>query len=101
MAFGSASVDPTTAAWYGSISRWDERNEPALRALADGVHGHGALCLSQMTHMGRRGTSTLTKRRHRRVAPVDGVRRPRRRAAGGRVQRARPAVPRGGRRRRP
>ena len=60
MTFGSASVDPTTAASYGSISLWDERNAPALRQLADGVHGHGARCISQMTHMGRRGTSTLT-----------------------------------------
>ena len=60
MTFGSASVDPATAASYGSIALWDERNEPALRALADGVHGHGALCMSQMTHMGRRGTSTLS-----------------------------------------
>ena len=60
MTFGSASVDPTTAASYGSISLWDERNEPELRRLADGVHRHGALCMSQMTHMGRRGTSTLT-----------------------------------------
>jgi 2,4-dienoyl-CoA reductase-like NADH-dependent reductase (Old Yellow Enzyme family) len=60
MTFGSASVDPTTAASYGSIALWDERNEPALRALADGVHDHGARCISQMTHMGRRGTSTLT-----------------------------------------
>ncbi len=60
MTFGSASVDPTTAASYGSISLWDERNEPALRALADGVHGNGARCMSQVTHMGRRGTSTLT-----------------------------------------
>jgi 2,4-dienoyl-CoA reductase-like NADH-dependent reductase (Old Yellow Enzyme family) len=60
MTFGSASVDPTTAASYGSISLWDEHNEPALRALAGGVHRHGALCMSQMTHMGRRGTSTLT-----------------------------------------
>ena len=58
MTFGSASVDPTTEASYGSIALWDERNEPALRALADGVHGHGGLCMSQMTHMGRRGTST-------------------------------------------
>jgi 2,4-dienoyl-CoA reductase-like NADH-dependent reductase (Old Yellow Enzyme family) len=57
MTFGSASVDPTTAASYGSISLWDEANEPALRALADGVHRHGALVMSQMTHMGRRGTS--------------------------------------------
>ena len=36
MTFGSASVDPATEASYGSISLWDERNEPALRALADG-----------------------------------------------------------------
>ncbi len=57
MTFGSASVDPTTQASYGSIALWDERNEPALRALADGVHQHGALCISQMTHMGRRGHS--------------------------------------------
>ena len=38
MTFGSASVDPSTEASYGSIALWDERNEPALRALADGVH---------------------------------------------------------------
>ncbi len=60
MTFGSASVDPTTAASYGSISLWDERNEAELRRLADGVHRHGALCMSQLTHMGRRGTSTMT-----------------------------------------
>src|SRR5690349_3793054 len=57
MTFGSASVDPTTAASYGSVALWDESNEPALRALAAGVHEHGALCISQMTHMGRRGNS--------------------------------------------
>ena len=57
MTFGSASVDPSTAASYGSVALWDERNEPALRALADGVHEHGGVCMSQMTHMGRRGTS--------------------------------------------
>jgi len=60
MTFGSASVDPTTAASYGSIALWDERNEPALRALAEGVHRHGARSMSQMTHMGRRGTSTIS-----------------------------------------
>ena len=60
MTFGSASVDPSTEASYGSIALWDERNEPALRALADGVHEHGALVLSQATHMGRRGTSVIS-----------------------------------------
>jgi len=60
MTFGSASVDPTTAASYGSVSLWDERNEAELRRMADGIHRHGALCMSQLTHMGRRGTSTMT-----------------------------------------
>ena len=60
MTFGSASVDPSTEASYGSIALWDERNEPALRALADGVHEHGGLVMSQMTHMGRRGTSVIS-----------------------------------------
>jgi 2,4-dienoyl-CoA reductase-like NADH-dependent reductase (Old Yellow Enzyme family) len=60
MTFGSASVDPSTEASYGSVALWDERNEPALRALADGVHEHGGLVMSQMTHMGRRGTSAIS-----------------------------------------
>ena len=36
MTFGSATVDPTTAASYGSIALWDPRNEPQLRRIADG-----------------------------------------------------------------
>ncbi|HEX7347435.1 MAG TPA: FAD-dependent oxidoreductase, partial [Candidatus Limnocylindrales bacterium] len=60
MTFGSASVDPSTEASYGSIALWDERNEPALRALSDGVHAEGGLVISQMTHMGRRGTSAIS-----------------------------------------
>jgi 2,4-dienoyl-CoA reductase-like NADH-dependent reductase (Old Yellow Enzyme family) len=60
MTFGSASVDPDSAASYGSVSLWDPRNDDALRALADSVHAHGAVCMSQMTHMGRRGTSVLS-----------------------------------------
>ena len=50
-------VDPGSAASYGSVSLWDPRNDHALRALADGVHAHGGVCISQMTHMGRRGNS--------------------------------------------
>lgn len=60
MTFGSASVDPQSAASYGSVSLWDAQNDDALRALADGVHAHGALCMSQMTHMGRRGSSLVS-----------------------------------------
>jgi 2,4-dienoyl-CoA reductase-like NADH-dependent reductase (Old Yellow Enzyme family) len=60
MTFGSACVDPNTQASYGSIALWDERNEPMLRALAEGVHRHGALIMTQMTHMGRRGNSVTS-----------------------------------------
>jgi 2,4-dienoyl-CoA reductase-like NADH-dependent reductase (Old Yellow Enzyme family)/predicted NAD/FAD-dependent oxidoreductase len=60
MTFGSASVDPDSAASYGSVSLWDPQNDAALRALAEGVHAHGAVCMSQMTHMGRRGSSLLS-----------------------------------------
>jgi dimethylglycine catabolism A len=62
MTFGSAAVDPNSAAAYGSISLWDERNDDALRALARRVHEHGAVIMSQMTHMGRRGNSLLSGR---------------------------------------
>ena len=67
MAFGSASVDPSTAASYGAIALWNPENEPALRRLADGVHAHGGLVMSQMTHMGHRGSSKVE------LTPVRGV----------------------------
>jgi 2,4-dienoyl-CoA reductase-like NADH-dependent reductase (Old Yellow Enzyme family) len=60
MTFGSAAVDPHSAASYGSISLWDERNDKLLRELAERVHEHGALVISQMTHMGRRGNSLIS-----------------------------------------
>jgi 2,4-dienoyl-CoA reductase-like NADH-dependent reductase (Old Yellow Enzyme family) len=60
MTFGSAAVDPNSAASYGSISLFDERNDDAFRELARRVHGHGALVMTQMTHMGRRGNSLLS-----------------------------------------
>ena len=44
---------------YGSISLWDERNDKLLRELAERVHEQGALIMSQMTHMGRRGNSVI------------------------------------------
>lgn len=67
MTFGSATVDPTTTASYGSIALWDPANEPALRRIADGIHAHGGLVISQTTHMGHRGYS------RRQVSPVRGV----------------------------
>ncbi|QDI91110.1 NADH:flavin oxidoreductase [Salicibibacter halophilus] len=62
MTFGSASVYEESSASYGSISLWDERNEPLLKELADRVHAHGALIMSQATHMGRRADSSVSSR---------------------------------------
>lgn len=79
MTFGSASVDPTTAASYGAVALWDEQNEPHLRRMADEIHAHGSLVMSQATHMGNRassknsftpvrGVSTIPEPEHREVA---------------------------------
>jgi 2,4-dienoyl-CoA reductase-like NADH-dependent reductase (Old Yellow Enzyme family) len=51
MTFGSATVDPTTAASYGSIALWNAQNEPQLRRIAEGVHAHGGLVISQTTQL--------------------------------------------------
>lgn len=67
MAFGSASVDPTTSASYGAVALWDEHNEPQLRRMADEIHSHGSLLISQATHMGNRASSKNS------FAPVRGV----------------------------
>jgi len=67
MTFGSASVDPTTAASYGAVALWDEQNEPQLRRMAKEIHAHGSLLISQATHMGNRGSSKNT------FTPVRGV----------------------------
>lgn len=67
MTFGSATVDPNTTASYGSIALWDERNEPLLRRIAAEAHEHGAVVISQATHMGHRGSSKLS------LTPVRGV----------------------------
>lgn len=60
MTFGSASVHPRSAASYGSVSLWDPRNDELLRDLAERAHEHGALVMSQATHMGRRGSSQVS-----------------------------------------
>jgi 2,4-dienoyl-CoA reductase-like NADH-dependent reductase (Old Yellow Enzyme family)/thioredoxin reductase len=55
--FGSASVHRDSTPSYGCMRLWEAANEPMLEELADRVHAHGALILSQATHLGRRGQS--------------------------------------------
>ncbi|MDQ3044161.1 MAG: FAD-dependent oxidoreductase [Chloroflexota bacterium] len=57
--FGSCSVHPSSsvAEWSG-VANWDDSIIPDLAAMADVAHAHGAKIFCQLTHMGRRGTST-------------------------------------------
>src|SRR5262245_56805988 len=59
MCFGSASVHPTSPArvWNG-VELFHDRVIPHLRAFAEAMHRHGAPCVAQITHNGRRGRSS-------------------------------------------
>ena len=62
MCFGAASVHRAAGEIHGRVSLWDPRNEALLRDLADAAHSHGALIVSQVNHVGRRGSSAVTER---------------------------------------
>lgn len=62
MCFGAASVHKAAGEIYGRVSLWDPRNEAPLTDLASEAHRHGALIVSQVNHVGRRGTSVVTER---------------------------------------
>lgn len=55
---GSAIVDRDSPPAFGNLHLWDDRIVPHLRALADAVHAHGAAVMCQITHLGRRTSST-------------------------------------------
>nr|WP_263327069.1 FAD-dependent oxidoreductase [Neobacillus sp. Marseille-Q6967] len=57
MCFGAANVHKGAGTIHGSISLWDERNEPVLKRMAKEVHENGAYIISQASHLGRRGDS--------------------------------------------
>jgi dimethylglycine catabolism A len=57
MCFGAANVHKAAGTIHGSVSLWDERNEPVLKRMAKEVHEHGAYIISQASHLGRRGDS--------------------------------------------
>jgi mycofactocin system FadH/OYE family oxidoreductase 2 len=55
---GSTSVHPSSpAAAWNLIANHDDAIIPAYRAFADSIHRHGALCFTQLTHLGRRAQS--------------------------------------------
>jgi 2,4-dienoyl-CoA reductase-like NADH-dependent reductase (Old Yellow Enzyme family)/thioredoxin reductase len=57
MMFGSSSVHPTSVNDWGVVNNWDDSIIPQFKQMSDAVHRHGALCLSQISHRGRRGHS--------------------------------------------
>lgn len=57
MMFGSSSIHPTSVNDWGEVSNWDDGIIPEFRQMSEAIHRHGALCLSQISHRGRRGHS--------------------------------------------
>src|SRR5947208_10060703 len=51
MMFGSAAISPLRPAPPNHENLWDPAIEPWLRKMADAIHAHGAICVSQM-HFG-------------------------------------------------
>jgi 2,4-dienoyl-CoA reductase-like NADH-dependent reductase (Old Yellow Enzyme family)/thioredoxin reductase len=45
--------------WQG-VKNWDDSIIPYLEKISQAIHKHGAICISQITHRGRRGSSTGT-----------------------------------------
>jgi mycofactocin system FadH/OYE family oxidoreductase 2 len=57
MMFGSSSIHPTSVNDWGEVNNWDDGVIPHFRRMSEAIHRHGALCLSQISHRGRRGHS--------------------------------------------
>jgi 2,4-dienoyl-CoA reductase-like NADH-dependent reductase (Old Yellow Enzyme family)/thioredoxin reductase len=57
MMFGSSSIHPTSVNDWGEVNNWDDSVVPQFARMSEAIHRHGALCLSQISHRGRRGHS--------------------------------------------
>lgn len=57
MMFGSSSIHPTSANDWGEVNNWDDSIIPQYRLMSEAIHRHGAYCVSQISHRGRRGHS--------------------------------------------
>ena len=54
MTAGSASVSKDSPPVFNNILVWKDEVVPWIRELSDAVHDHGAACMIQLTHLGRR-----------------------------------------------
>ena len=57
MMFGSSSIHPTSINDWGEVNNWDDSIIPQYREMSAAIHRHGAICVSQISHRGRRGHS--------------------------------------------
>src|SRR5262245_9668508 len=55
--FGSSSVRPPSVYDWGEVNNHDASIIPQFQRMSEAIHRHGALCLSQISHRGRRGHS--------------------------------------------
>jgi 2,4-dienoyl-CoA reductase-like NADH-dependent reductase (Old Yellow Enzyme family)/thioredoxin reductase len=60
MMFGSSSIHPTSINDWGEVNNWDDSIIPQYRQMSEAIHRHGAICVSQISHRGRRGHSWYT-----------------------------------------
>ena len=54
MTAGSAVVSRDSPPAFGNLHAYDDAIVPWIQRLSDGVHEHGAACMIQLTHLGRR-----------------------------------------------
>lgn len=54
MTAGSAVVAEDSPPAFGNLHAYDDAIVPWIQRLTDGVHEHGAACMIQITHLGRR-----------------------------------------------
>src|SRR5437762_14351038 len=57
MTYVSSINQPTTINDGGEVNNWDDSVVPQFRQMSEAIHRNGALCLSQISHRGRRGHS--------------------------------------------
>lgn len=55
MMFGSSAVHPSASLEWGEVNNYDDDVIPYFQRMAEAIHRHGALCISQISQRGRRG----------------------------------------------
>ncbi|MDP8921330.1 MAG: FAD-dependent oxidoreductase [Chloroflexota bacterium] len=57
MMFGSSAIHASSKVDWGEVNNLDDSIVPQFRRMAEAIHRHGAICLSQIAHRGRRGSA--------------------------------------------